>query len=104
MLDDVETVGPGGGFPDHPHSGQETISYMLEGSCVHQDSNGSRGILNPGDLQFMKAGRGRLKLSSTLHGVANFEKESHIVRLSDLILKLKEMHAYRYGLHCHKQI
>lgn len=46
------------GFPDHPHRGQETITYMLKGSMEHEDFTGSRGVLRPGDLQFMTAGRG----------------------------------------------
>lgn len=46
------------GFPEHPHKGQETISYMLTGSMAHEDFTGSKGVLYPGDLQFMTAGRG----------------------------------------------
>ncbi|KAH9204709.1 pirin protein [Leptodontidium sp. 2 PMI_412] len=58
LLDDLEVSGDSPGFGDHPHSGQETISYILEGNLVHQDSKGSQGILRPGDLQYMKARRG----------------------------------------------
>lgn len=47
-----------GGFPEHPHLGQETISYMINGAMAHEDFTGSKGILYPGDLQFMTAGRG----------------------------------------------
>lgn len=57
MLDHFK-VSPEAGFPDHPHRGQETITYMLEGSFDHEDFTGSKGTLNPGDLQFMTAGRG----------------------------------------------
>lgn len=46
------------GFPDHPHRGQETITYMLKGHVDHEDFTGSKGTLGPGDLQFMTAGRG----------------------------------------------
>lgn len=46
------------GFPDHPHRGFETITYMLEGRMLHQDSAGNEGLLNNGDVQWMCAGRG----------------------------------------------
>lgn len=46
------------GAPDHPHRGFETVTYLLEGSMVHQDSAGNRGMLAPGDVQWMTAGRG----------------------------------------------
>lgn len=49
-----------GGFPDHPHRGFETISYILEGSFLHEDSKGNKGELQPGDVQWMTAGRGVL--------------------------------------------
>ncbi|VVT46572.1 uncharacterized protein SAPINGB_P001280 [Magnusiomyces paraingens] len=51
-------VSPNAGFPDHPHRGQETITYMLKGYMDHEDFTGSAGTLGPGDLQFMTAGRG----------------------------------------------
>lgn len=57
MLDHFN-VKPEAGFPDHPHRGQETITYMVKGSFDHEDFTGSRGTLHPGDLQFMTAGRG----------------------------------------------
>lgn len=57
MLDHF-SVSPGAGFPDHPHRGQETITYLLEGGMEHEDFAGNRGLLGPGDLQFMTAGRG----------------------------------------------
>ncbi|KEZ46908.1 Pirin [Scedosporium apiospermum] len=57
MLDHF-SVNPGAGFPDHPHRGQETITYLLEGGIDHEDFAGNSGSLNPGDLQFMTAGRG----------------------------------------------
>lgn len=50
--------GAEGGFPEHPHLGQETISYMKAGAMAHEDFTGSKGIIYPGDLQFMTAGRG----------------------------------------------
>jgi len=47
-----------GGFPDHPHRGFETVTYMLDGRMLHQDHMGNRGDLGPGDVQWMTAGRG----------------------------------------------
>ncbi|KAF4957126.1 hypothetical protein FGADI_3346 [Fusarium gaditjirri] len=57
MLDHMNESN-GAGFPDHPHRGQETVSYILKGSIEHEDFAGNKGILNAGDLQFMTAGRG----------------------------------------------
>lgn len=57
MLDHF-TVKPGAGFPDHPHRGQETITYLLKGAVDHEDFAGNAGTIYAGDLQFMTAGRG----------------------------------------------
>ena len=57
MLDHF-TVFPGAGFPDHPHRGQETITYLLEGAVDHEDFAGNAGTIEAGDLQFMTAGKG----------------------------------------------
>jgi quercetin 2,3-dioxygenase len=46
------------GFPDHPHRGFETVTYMIEGRMRHRDSAGHEGLLNNGDVQWMTAGRG----------------------------------------------
>lgn len=46
------------GFPWHPHRGIETITYVLAGTVDHGDSIGNRGTIEPGDLQWMTAGRG----------------------------------------------
>ena len=46
------------GFPPHPHRGIETVTYMLNGAFEHQDSTGSKGTMGPGDVQWMKTGRG----------------------------------------------
>ncbi|KAL2372841.1 pirin [Blastomyces gilchristii SLH14081] len=58
LLLDHFTVGSGAGFPDHPHRGQETITYLLSGGVDHEDFAGHKGTIGPGDLQFMTAGRG----------------------------------------------
>lgn len=61
MLDAFGTDHPSdyiGGFPDHPHRGFETVSYMLAGRMRHRDSAGHEGLLQPGGVQWMTAGRG----------------------------------------------
>ncbi|MEY2690180.1 MAG: hypothetical protein RL375_4380 [Pseudomonadota bacterium] len=46
------------GFPDHPHRGFETVTFMLDGRMRHRDSAGNEGLLGPGGVQWMTAGRG----------------------------------------------
>jgi quercetin 2,3-dioxygenase len=46
------------GFPDHPHRGFETVTYMLDGRMRHRDNHGNEGLLEPGSVQWMTAGRG----------------------------------------------
>ncbi|KAK3843801.1 MAG: RmlC-like cupin domain-containing protein [Linnemannia gamsii] len=57
---DKETIADvkNAGFPDHPHRGFETVTYMLEGQFKHEDFAGHKGTIGPGDLQWMTAGRG----------------------------------------------
>jgi redox-sensitive bicupin YhaK (pirin superfamily) len=61
MLDEFGTDNPGdyiAGFPDHPHRGFETVTYMLDGRMRHRDNHGHEGVLAPGGVQWMTAGRG----------------------------------------------
>ncbi|NYT85602.1 pirin family protein [Pollutimonas harenae] len=61
MLDNFGTDNPEdyiGGFPDHPHRGFETITYMIDGRMRHRDSGGNEGLLQNGGVQWMTAGRG----------------------------------------------
>lgn len=46
------------GFPSHPHRGFETVTYMLDGRMRHKDNHGNEGLLVPGSVQWMTAGRG----------------------------------------------
>lgn len=46
------------GFPDHPHRGFETITYMIAGRMLHRDSAGNEGLLENGGVQWMTAGKG----------------------------------------------
>jgi quercetin 2,3-dioxygenase len=54
------THGPGEakGAPDHPHRGFETVTYILDGAIEHKDSQGNRGRIDAGDVQWMTAGSG----------------------------------------------
>lgn len=54
------TEGPIRGFPNHPHRGIETVTYMLDGIVRHRDSLGNAGEIGPGDVQWMTSGRGIL--------------------------------------------
>jgi hypothetical protein len=61
MLDAFGTDNPGdyiAGFPDHPHRGFETVTYMIEGRIRHRDSAGHEGLATSGGVQWMTAGRG----------------------------------------------
>lgn len=57
MLDEFSVSAPAG-FPDHPHRGFETVTYMLQGAFTHQDFAGHKGTIHTGDVQWMTAGRG----------------------------------------------
>lgn len=57
MLDHFN-VSPDAGFPDHPHRGQETVTLIMKNYMLHEDFTGQSGVLRPGDLQFMTAGKG----------------------------------------------
>lgn len=61
MLDEFRSDDPLdyiAGFPDHPHRGFQTVTYMLAGRMRHRDSAGNEGLLSSGGVQWMNAGRG----------------------------------------------
>jgi redox-sensitive bicupin YhaK (pirin superfamily) len=61
LLDEFGTDKPEdyiAGFPEHPHRGFETVTYMLDGRMRHKDNHGHEGVLEPGAVQWMTAGRG----------------------------------------------
>ena len=66
MLDEVGPVtyalGEAIGAPDHPHRGIETVSYILSGEKLHEDSAGKTQLIGPGDVQWMTAGAGAVHL------------------------------------------
>ena len=63
MIDEINSDSAAdymGGFPEHPHRGFETITYMKAGRMHHRDHMGNEGVIGPGDVQWMTAGRGVL--------------------------------------------
>lgn len=61
LLDEFKSDDPNdyiAGFPNHPHRGFETVTYMLAGKMEHKDHTGSQGIIEPGGVQWMTAGKG----------------------------------------------
>lgn len=61
LLDAFESDRPDdyiGGFPSHPHRGFETVTYLLAGRMRHKDNAGNEGVIEPGGIQWMTAGRG----------------------------------------------
>jgi redox-sensitive bicupin YhaK (pirin superfamily) len=61
MLDEFRSDEPRdylAGFPDHPHRGFDTVTYMLAGRMRHRDNHGHSGVIGPGGVQWMRAGRG----------------------------------------------
>ncbi|HEY5924437.1 MAG TPA: pirin family protein [Kofleriaceae bacterium] len=61
MLDEIHSADPAdytAGFPQHPHRGFETVSYVLRGGFAHRDSVGNQGLIADGGTQWMTAGRG----------------------------------------------
>jgi redox-sensitive bicupin YhaK (pirin superfamily) len=61
MLDHFDSAEAGdylAGFPDHPHRGFETVTYMLQGRMKHADNTGREGVIETGGVQWMRAGRG----------------------------------------------
>ncbi|KAJ4957645.1 hypothetical protein NE237_024756 [Protea cynaroides] len=71
LLLDEFSVTPPAGFPDHPHRGFETVTYMLEGAVTHQDFSGSKGTIRTGDVQWMTAGRGIIHSEMPAEGGPN---------------------------------
>lgn len=60
LVNNDDVVAPGTGFDTHPHRDMEIVTWVLEGSLVHQDSEGNTGVIHPGLAQRMSAGTGIL--------------------------------------------
>ena len=53
-----DVVQPGQGFPMHPHKDMEIVTFVIRGEIEHRDSTGGHGVIGPGEVQYMRAGRG----------------------------------------------
>lgn len=73
MLDHFR-IGEGAGFPDHPHRGQTTVTYVLDGQSQHEDFAGHAGTIGPGDVQWMNAGHGIMHAEMPVHRDAEGNK------------------------------
>jgi redox-sensitive bicupin YhaK (pirin superfamily) len=58
LVNNDDTVSPGGGFGEHAHRDMEIVTWVLSGSLEHHDSAGNHGVITPGKAQRMSAGRG----------------------------------------------
>ena len=58
LVSNDDLIHPGTGFSTHPHQDMEIVTWVLQGSLVHEDSEGNRGVIYPGLAQRMSAGRG----------------------------------------------
>jgi hypothetical protein len=65
-----------GGFPDHPHRGIETVTFVLDGELHHADNRGNSGVLGADDVQWMTAGKGIVHAE-----LPNTDRSSHTLQL-----------------------
>ncbi|GAB7387445.1 pirin family protein [Bacillaceae bacterium] len=80
-----------GTFDFHPHRGIETVTYVIEGHLEHKDNHGGKGLLKPGDVQWMTAGRG------IIHAEEPVENETvHSLQLWLNLPRSKKMTEPRY--------
>lgn len=72
-----DTIQPGKGFDLHPHRDMEIVTYVIDGELEHEDSNGNRGVIRPGEIQVMTAGSG------IMHSERNHSKEKplHLLQM-----------------------
>jgi redox-sensitive bicupin YhaK (pirin superfamily) len=78
LVNNDDIVTPGSGFSTHPHRDMEIVTWVLQGSLVHQDSEGNKGVIYPGLAQRMSAGTGILhseKNDAWRHGVGDIHHE-----------------------------
>ncbi|CAN7157135.1 pirin family protein [Mycolicibacterium frederiksbergense] len=85
LVNNDDRVAPGTGFDTHPHRDMEIVTWVLQGSLVHQDSTGNNGVIYPGLAQRMSAGRGILHSekndSWTLTGRETHSEPVHFVQM-----------------------
>ncbi|MDZ7886481.1 MAG: pirin family protein [Mycobacterium sp.] len=85
LVNNDDRVAPGTGFDTHPHRDMEIVTWVMQGSLVHQDSTGNNGVIYPGLAQRMSAGRGILHSekndSWTLTGRETHSEPVHFVQM-----------------------
>src|SRR4051794_1019076 len=85
LVNNDDIVTPGAGFETHPHRDMEIVTWVLQGSLVHQDSTGNRGLIYPGLAQRMSAGTGILHSEKNdawrLQGGASHDEPVHFVQM-----------------------
>lgn len=85
LVSNDDVVKPGMGFETHPHRDMEIITWVLDGSVVHQDSEGNSGLIYPGLAQRMSAGRGiqhsEKNDSWRLNGDEPHDQDAHFVQM-----------------------
>ena len=103
MLDAFGSDNPGdyiAGFPDHPHRGFETVTYMIAGRMRHRDSAGHEGLLQNGGVQWMTAGRGLIhsEMPEQEQGrMEGFQLWLNLPALRPLVLAATHPHAANPG-------
>ncbi|HEX2850999.1 MAG TPA: pirin family protein [Acidimicrobiales bacterium] len=85
LVNNDDRVMPGTGFETHPHRDMEIVTWVLQGSLVHQDSEGNRGVIYPGLAQRMSAGTGILHSEKNdswrVQGGAEHDEPVHFVQM-----------------------
>ena len=85
LVSNEDVVAPGAGFETHPHRDMEIVTWVIEGSLVHQDSHGHSGVIYPGLAQRMSAGTGILHSEKNdewvLNATAVHDKPVHFVQM-----------------------
>lgn len=85
LVNNDDSVMPGTGFETHPHRDMEIVTWVLQGSLVHQDSEGNSGVIYPGLAQRMSAGTGirhsEKNDSWRLHGGPRHDERVHFVQM-----------------------
>lgn len=85
LVNNDDRVAPGTGFDTHPHRDMEIVTWVMQGSLVHQDSTGNNGVIYPGLAQRISAGRGILHSekndSWTLTGRETHSEPVHFVQM-----------------------
>ncbi|MDK1009498.1 MAG: pirin family protein [Actinomycetota bacterium] len=100
LLDEIGPTenepGEAKGAPDHPHRGFETVTYLLDGEIEHADSVGNRGVIRPGEVQWMTAGAGIVHSEMPTDKILRNGGRVHGFQLWVNLPKAAKMHRPRY--------